>query len=315
VATILYNQALHFTFPFLSAANLQHGGGVFLPKSAVIDAGFTIGANAEFDPRYLSMFLTSVEKTATHLTLQFTADWNASYPGSPTDEFIFEDWMFEFIIALTDEELAPQYTYAKHILDGEDPEFGLAYVVPGSFSDLSSVPNGVYSVDIELEPAVITVQNYAVSKIIVANQARGCPTDCEIDPSSSSSLSSESSTSADDRILLTELVDDITLAAGYNISLDTSSEGVLTIRAIPGDGWGEQCEDLLIDESGVYPDDGSQGCQRCGDLLYSINGAGIGSSYLTIRGLNGIAVTSSSAENKLIVELTNKIPGLCLASS
>lgn len=298
-----YNVNEHRIYPFTPGSDLSLSGGFSLTNRHLLDCGFTIGINSQYNTGFKPVVtgpphtihtikLSSVTRTtATTIDFVFVAD----SPSTPS---------FTFTRDAADARGAISYT------DGGTPDIGVAFLVTGDLSALfaSGGPNELpigsvlaLVVPPEVEPAlVVSLAGHAVTEINVGNLPRIRAEDC---PSCGSPplISSE-----EIKVVALDLDGGIVLKQGYNVSIKVDVDtNTILISAIVGAGLGVTCEEIERfpgEASALPPGELLSGGPKCSGLIYTINGvAPSASGEFTIRGSNGISTTQNQAGFELIV--------------
>lgn len=298
-----YNMNERRIYPFTPSSDLSLSGGFRLTNRHLLDCGFTMGINSQYNTGFKPVVtgpphpihtikLSSVTRTtATTIDFVFVAD----SPGAPS---------FTFTRDVADARGAISYT------DGGTPDIGVAFLVTGGLSALfetggpDELPIATVLTPItppEVEPAlVVSLAGHAVNEINVGNLPRIRAEDCPSCGSPPPILSEEI------KVVALDLDGGITLKQGHNISIkvDADTNSIL-ISAIIGAGLGVTCEEIerypgeILD---IPPGALLSGGPRCNGLIYTINGvAPSASGEFTIRGSNGISTTQNQAGFELIV--------------
>ena len=296
-----YNEGMHVAYPFVDSDPFMFGAGVVtLPQGAIADAGFLFGIDAEFDHDSHRVWLESIERNGTTITLTFNTD---------APELSSED--MEINVDTSD---AVGTTHDFTLSAALDKVHG--YLVVGDLDALTAqLVNGVnYSTDTikapRIEPANLqSLRDSYLQSLTVYTDNRHIVTS----PTGCGPAESSSPAESDDSILIgTILSGDVVFVEGYNATILVSERASsITIGAGLGYGAGRQCEEIPY-EFGDLSSPGSllTGGDRCADLLYTINGIRPDSSgRFVIEGSYGIVVTPYPDMNKIIIsfELTRRI--------
>lgn len=286
-----YNVNDFTSYPLVHSDDFSIGVSAELPRRGLVDAGFTLGLDSEFDAQQHNVKLYAVFVSPYKLLFDFRSD----APG-----LIGYRWLFNvpvgtafgvsFFVEITD------------VLTGDPaPDRGVGFLAVGDLEELLALSAGWHNLvdPPRVEPALLhsMVNTYARS-VNLANDRRKCAAECE---SSSSSSSSESASADDAFVAALGMVGDIQFREGFNASVTMFPDvNTIEIGAAPGIGDGEPCYNLLVDEKGLRQD--IDECVKCGDLIRSINGISSPTGRLTLSGGAGATVLPDPANHKIVVK-------------
>lgn len=329
-----FNDNINRTFPFqwaTAGVNTPESGSVTmlqLPDEFIADCGFIMGPESGFEEGTHSVFLYKITRvSAMEVTYEFRSDAPnlAEAPLIFTRNLTDEIYTSEFV-----ESVLPGFIPFSLSLSGSEepppPEafcgepYWTGYLVTGPMSAVSArlgVGQSIIrasSAESLVEPALI--QNLNDSQLVslsIANADRTRavrPADCPPNhwpfPTGIIYVNREC------------LQGNLRFRSGYNMSVSQSNlTNTLQFSAIVNAGLGEPCEEvkLFAEET---PPDGSpnnllEGDFYCNEVLRSINGLQ-GPNLVFFAG-NGVAITSDSANNKVVVDINLQDLSLCAYST
>jgi hypothetical protein len=284
-------------YPLEQGADLSLTSGGLLPQRGLVDAGFVMGVESEFDitdPLH-DVYLDRVVRGVTSLTFVFKSD----APG-------FAGYEFQFPVALDEEIGATFHVDAVLVATGE-PDFckGTAFLVVGALDDMAELTVDTHTLIAapKAEPALTQSLVGALAKTInAANALRPCPPNCcDPTPSSSSSSSSSQAPVPDDLAVpdVEAAVGDVQLKPGYNATVKViETFNAIEIGAGVGSGAGEPCDDIRVTENGLLVD---ENCQGCRGFIYSINGQGRDQTHLLLAAGPGIDILPDPEDSSGLV--------------
>jgi len=285
------NQNERIAYPLIqgdSQALLPSGD---LPKECLVDAGFMLGLDSQFDPLLHNVTLRSIEVTATEVMLRFVSDatgltgysWIFSFsPAAPFGCSVYSD--------MTPDVGGPA-----------SPDKGWGYATVGHLDRIAARGIGLYTLITppRVEPALLQslVKTFARS-VAVGNTKRLCPDEC---CGSSSSLPS-----ADGYIFASGLIGDLRFREGFNMRLSVNlPRNLIEFRAVAGGGSGKTCEDVIVDgpgPEGFKKDDGSL-CGTCAKFVRSVNGLSSPSGHLQLIGAAATTVIPDKNNHLVTVKM------------
>jgi hypothetical protein len=271
------------------------------PFDALVDAGFMVGPAVDYDPTTNNVYLFQITVSGASVIFDFRSD---------ATELMGYRWFFT----------APAGTAYGCTISAnvelalvENEIMGYGFITIGHLDRLIALGDGTYTMSPvwNVEPALVqSLRGSRVERIILANDARPCPVQCNPASSSSSSSSSSSASSEQETYLVAggELTGDVKFKGGFNcdISLLVSSNAV-EIGANRDSGDGKTCYDWIIDQSGMHkdPDSGVPYCEACAAFISTINGRNFNATGGKVR-LNvpaGALVTPDKENHRITIRL------------
>lgn len=312
-----YNDNEYRAYPFVFKK--EYSSVTKLPTAAIVDCGFIMGIDSEYDPATHFAYLKSITRTGD--SFEFLFDTNAPraevFPLKFTAAIATPEWQTIFGESAPDTEnnfCAEEPAWEGFIVIGRLDD--LIELLPTAGSLSFYAPEAISPTtmpDYTVEPARIQslVMGY-VRAICVGNYERPRVPTCE-------ELESSSSSPAPERQILvnaTCIRNNVKLKAGYNCAItQNTGTNTLTVAPFRGDRSGtddpenEICQygsELPLYE-GHVPPEGSvflSGGPACKDLITSING--VGGSNITIAAGPGIQIVSDE-DNSIKIDVTPNI--------
>jgi hypothetical protein len=290
-----YNLNSKISYPFVptSTDTFQCTDGSLLPKSLVVDCGFTVGLPLSYDPEVGAVYLHSVQRTGDTLVFVFRVR-----PNDGTErEFTFvRDKDAEF--GLTDYvEATGGASYGIGFLATGSIRSYYDQLSSGEVKQLMSYSGTLVSYEATAEPAtVVSLKNHYVSSISVGNMLRLADTPCAgcgVAPVVDNTTVKLQTDAAG-------MAGRIRFRSGYNLSVTVNQrDNVVSLTAAVGQGLGEACNNDPLRYVGDIPDTGA----RCRDYIYTINGitpnvagafqlTGGGAFFVTPMGAGYVVVNS-----------------------
>lgn len=278
--TQFYDDNRNRRYPFVSTEEIESSvaDDEQIPDSALLDCGFTFYAYSGFEADQHSVWLDSVSRTSSTVTLIFKT--NAPGLTGLNLDFVFERNAGESQILFTD----AVGTGANPVAGGcTNQMLWMGYAVLGDSEDLVSWIGGssraTDRVQHTVEPALSQNLDKAyVRSVNLANRRRVRTTDVP----------------GEERPILINaqcLQGPARFIAGRNcrIDYDVARNG-LVISADLGAGDGEVCSELPVHDDEVPPDDGDllSGGPACTEVVKTVNG--VGGPRLILRGTDNILV-------------------------
>lgn len=292
----LYNSNDQISFPFIHGDPLGLLPPATLPRQGIVDAGFVMGIDSEFDIETDSVYLHSFYVNLGSVFFDFRS--NAT--GFSSHRFLFDFPAGSTAFGTT------CYADATLITGGpEEPNLGRAFLTVGDLTDILSLGDTLWTLTglLRIEPGLIQTEvGSFISSVAVGNKARCCPEACGV-PSSSSS--SEAACDPDRIFLQAQgLMGDILFREGNNIGiqLDEANNAIL-FDALLGLGEGETCEDVIIDGDGDGGFHRGESCLTCGEVIRSVNGRVIPGGKLVLSGWPGVQITPDSDNHLIYITL------------
>lgn len=305
-----YNDNEYRAYPFI--ARLAYSGLTPCPNSTIVDCGFIMGLDSEYDPEEHVVYLYRV----TRLSDTFEFEFRTTAPGAVAYPLIFEravttpEWASEFVESGVNTETAVCLTepaWEGYLVTGVMVE--LLNLLPGDGSVQFFAPTISIGADHEVEPARIQslVRAY-VRSINVGNYARIYAADCDSAPSSPGDIGDAPAERAIS-VNATCLTGAVQFKAGFNCIIQQAAyNNTLTVIArkyanTANDPDSELCQygselPLYVGEA---PVDGSQflsGGAACEELIASING--ITGKHVNIVAGVGVTITLAAADTLVI---------------
>lgn len=309
--TSFYNDNENRAYPFVK-------GTAFVPNSAVVSCGFMLGPNTGFEHGVHQVVMTQVRLIENYLMFRFVCD----APGLVGQNILFRrhiddapylssyaDPYDDFLAISASESFSEQAYSVSPSCDIEDDFTG--YLTTGDLTNLVSYlqANGDAATgDAIVEHGLLIDLSQAYGRSIrIANGDRtryekptGCKPQCwDVEPQPLY-VNPDCFTGA------------IRFVEGYNVTIRQNDyDNSLTFDGLVGGGDGEPCEQVPVYESEVPPADSVflEGGPGCGDVLRSINGKG--GRILTIKGGEGVTVTSIPAQSRVLIDVNTKGMAVC----
>jgi hypothetical protein len=328
-----YNDNEYRAYPFVDKPTVFESLSSPVPTAAIVDAGFIMHLDAEYDDDADIIYLEKV--TVENNTLFF---WFASTAPKCEDKKIYFRRDYEIsagVISAVDPEWTTEHTESEAIDNGDneatrcDPDpVWVGFLVTGKIEKLVEdviAAGGVIVFNADeylIEPARIQNLNKAYLRSVrVGNYARTTVPVCD----------AENITVAPE-IIFDErcLTGDIKFKEGYNAKItQTTRDNTLSFTAAKGAGAAE--DDELCENYGeipLYPDEGDDrpfiygdadtdgkqskflsGGWSCKDLIFTING--IGGSNVNIIGGENVQIGYDDDSNAITVTLSKNAQGRC----
>lgn len=298
-----FNDNEYRAYPFIYRARGQ--SELTAPESGIVDAGFILGLDAEFDASEHSVWLAAVTVTAEQITFRFETD----APGAAGIPLTFTgprtaEWTT--LYAATGP--APHVCAEEPIWEG----FIVTGVLPTSFP--APLATTYSSDDYVIEPGLL--QNLAKSylrSISVGNYERTTIPPCETPQATNS------------RKVVTNarcLKGDIIFKEGYQCIITQNTRArAIDITASTTAAVVDPPEELCTYNGelplfpGEQPQPGSKflgGGPACSELIFTVNGAG--GKNLLLFGGGGIQINTDSDANAIIVKLDTNAQNACAAA-
>lgn len=298
-----FNDNEYRAYPFIYRARGQ--SELTAPEAGIVDAGFILGLDAEFDPSVNSIWLAAITATTENLEFRFETD----APGAAGVPLTFTgprtaEWTT--LYAATGP--APHVCAEEPIWEG--------FIVTGALPDVFAAPMAATYTpeDYVIEPGLL--QNLAKSylrSISVGNYERTVVPACDAPQEGTA------------RKVVTNarcLKGDIIFKEGYQciITQNTRAKSI-TITASTTAAGIEPPEELCTYNGelplfpGEQPQPGSKflgGGPACSELIFTVNGAG--GKNLLLFGGGGVQINTDSAANAIIVKLDTNTQNACSAA-
>jgi hypothetical protein len=295
-----YNDNEYRQYPFVAKDTYAHAE---LPTNLIVDCGFIMGLDSEFDSAVDTVYLYCVRILADRYEFEFrtTATGAASHPLIFTRPRGAESWINESVESAS----ATGTTFC-----GSEPIWE-GFMVSGHLAEDSSVATATLTFDQErvVEPALVQslVKSYLRS-VNVANYGRTVLDGCATDP-----------VTITEREIIVQaecLQGDIALAAGFNCEISqTDVSRTITVAPLLGANANTPVAEELCSHygelplfDGEVPPTGSKflsGGPACDELITSING--IGGPNVNINGGEGITITSNPAANRVRLIVSDNV--------
>jgi hypothetical protein len=290
-----YNDNEYRAYPFV-----QNDTAVGLPAATIVDAGFIMGLDCDFETETNTVWLHSVTRGGGVVSFTFKTD---AHPA-----------LLTFAVPETAEEWSTVYaeSAAESKNCAEEPVWS-GFIVVGLLADVSAA--NFAATDFVVEPG--RLQNLAKSylrSISVGNYSRVTVPPC-------SDENADEIIDLDSRTIITNatcLKNHIRFEEGYNCRI-TQIDRTSTIDFAAERGAGKKEDSELCENSGEVPlteneskPDGSQfysGGPACKDLLFTVNGVG-GRNVNFIGGKN-IAISTGDDGTSVKITLNQNIQGGC----
>jgi hypothetical protein len=277
----------------VSATSVQ-----LIPKGTIVDAGFIVGQDFQFDYQSQHVYLRRVARDGNEILFQFRGN-----TGNLAEVEI------TFCRKITDEKYTTDFQLAEELpgasLDALCPSFiGFeGFLVTGDLEPLAAIlgdgeefTSGASSVIVE-RALVQNLANSFVRSVTVVNLDRThatAPTGCPPVPVGPGGPF----------VVESCLTGDIRFSEGYNNSIDLNpADNTITINAVVGAGEGEPCEEVPV-FPGETPPAGSSllsGGPTCNEVIRSING--VGGRFFTIEGGRGVVLEPDQDAFKITVNV------------
>lgn len=306
-----YNDNEYRAYPFIAKRPIiavdacgvpdsaPNAAAIALPNSAIVDAGFIMGLDSEFDEQQHYVYLAKIARTAGQISFEF----RTNAPGADSQPILFtrgdsdSEWLAEYAESTPG---APDCA-VEPAWDG--------FLVTGPLSDLLEIipsPGEIVLTpqDYIIEPGRIQslIKSY-VRTINIGNYARilAKNPDC----------AEESADEPERQIVVNArcMAGDLKLKEGYNCLIQQINRSN-TLRVgvgattVPPDA--ELC--LYGSElplfAGESPPDGSKflsGGPACDEVISTING--IGGPNVQLAGGTGVKIVTTQNENKILIQL------------
>ena len=311
-----YNDNEYRAYPFVVPTD----PAVVLPDAAIVDAGFIVGLDAEYDDVAHKIYLRQVTTSNGQIRLFFSTtaprcnvdlQFSRDYSRNAVDELVFAqpEWTTEHV-----ESAAP-----SGVPCAQEPLWS-GFIVTGKLDALveqAETAGGVITFSpadsYTIEPARVQNLNKAfLRSVSVGNYARVVSPPCTEDGSA---------TSLPDRNIILNaqcLRGAIKFKEGYNTKItQTQRSNTLTFTAVKGTGAPED-EELCANNgevplyAGEAPPDNSlflSGGPACKDLMFTING--LGGRNVNIIGGKNIQIGYSENDSAITVKLADNAQGRC----
>ena len=261
----------------------------YVPDDFILDCGFWLGSSENYDPSEDLLYLDTLARAGTTLTIVFTSSSGAS---------------FTFTRDAAGTDMATEYVDAD-----TGASAGIGFLVTGDLSIIDSVTDGatvqvyrrltigsVLESDATVEPALVQAEsNSTVLSVNVGNltavadrPCNGCGDAAEIDTDT-----------VHMQVDGTGLTGDVTFEGGYNavVGIDAVSN-VLVLQAAYGAGKGVLCGD----PPSRYLEDDTTAGERCNELLYTVNGISpTNNGAFRLQGAVGMSVSPDVDNHKISI--------------
>jgi len=299
-----------------------------LIDAAIADCGFIMGPESEFDESVDSIYLETIERSATDVfKFRFKAT-TAVLADSPIDFYRTlgdADYTTSFV-----ESDAPSYVPPGSASDSDSSSgsytpggecgepFWSGYLVTGLLQEIADIlPQGqaiIRSGDHALVEKAL-IQNLDQSQVVSVNLANGDRTRAKT-PDGCSDLVWPFTTGL---IYPVEecLQGDIKFEPGYNIAIiQDVSTNTLQFFPLVGAGKGEPCTELPVFVGEVPPtgstNDLLAGDHYCNEIFRTVNG--IGGPNLEFYAGSGVSIVPDSTNNKVVVDINLSDLAQCVSS-
>lgn len=309
-----YNDNEYRAYPFVFKSEYS---GVKIPNNGIVDCGFILGLDSEYDPSVHSVYLAEITRANNMINFVFKTDapGAADFPITFTVPETADEWQTIF---------SESASNTANNFCAEEPAWE-GFIVTGTFDEefLAAIPVNVYypemitiedTPDYVVEPARIQslVRAY-VRAINVANYARPRIPSC--DELASSSSSGENPPAREIIVNGTCAKGKIKLLAGYNCAIKQDDvANTITVQTFKRDRGNDDPTAEICQygsELPLYPEQvppaGSQflsGGPSCADLITSING--VSGVNVTIAAEAGIQIVVTE-ENSIKIDVTPNI--------
>lgn len=290
-----YNTNDQISFPFIHGDPLGLAPAATLPRQGIVDAGFVMGIDSEFDVETDTVYLHSFYVSLGSVFF----DFRSTASGFGSHRFLFNFPVGSTAFGTT------CYADATLITGGpEEPSVGRAFLTVGDLTGVLTLGDTLWTLTglLRVEPGLIQTEvGSFISSVSAGNKARCCPAACGVPSSSSSEIACDP-----DGIFLQAqgLTGDILFREGNNIGiqLDETTNAIL-FDALIGLGEGETCEDVIIDGDGEDGFRRGETCLTCGEAIRSVNGRVIPGGKLVLSGWPGVEITPDPDNNLVYVTL------------
>ena len=339
-----YNDNEYRVYPFVDQPAVLTAPPVNLPHSAIVDAGFIMGLDCEFDDAINTVYLSRVQNTAGVLRFTFAIGNATGAQVGKTIVFIrtptSAEWLMQRATSAvdTDETCASEPVWEGFLVTGELTE--LVDLLGQHTNDISFTPftaDGKTIFPYQIEPARIQNLNKAyLRSISVGNFGRTTVPTCDGVNAAGTPNSDPTKVEVSKRCMTGPLL----FKEGYNCRISQNTRtNTLTITGeknagAPADealclGAGEVPfkPDEPKDEDGKFigppiysytKPDGSlaeknskflSGGWACSDLIFTING--VGGPNVNLIGGRYIQISGDAGTNTLTVKLDPNAQGKC----
>lgn len=277
-------------YPLKIFADLTFTPSGALPLKGLVDAGFMMGIDAEFDDELHGVFLASVtlNNGLQELTFEFTSD----APGMAGYH-----WLFVFPYTASS-GCSAQVDATSIGPEVADEHVGWGFLTVGRIDEILALADGLHTLANPPQVEEGLVQNLNktyVRSLNLANDARRCPPQCCEAPV----VPTENTFAVAGG---TGLIGDLRFIPGFNSTIAVDESGnAIEFGAIKGGGEGEPCKDIVIDEDGLRydPDESDEPvCEACDQYIRSLNGrhANETGGRLRISGGDQVEITTAPAK-------------------
>ena len=273
------------------------------PFDALVDAGFMVGPSVAYEPGTHNIYLFQITVSGLSVIFDFRSD---------ATELVGYRWLFT---APPNTAYGCTISANAELVSVEDELMGYGFITIGQLDRLIALGDGTYTLSPvwNVEPALVqSLRGSRVERLILANDARTCPAQCNaLLPSSLSSSSSSSSAAPVQETYLVAggvMTGAVKFKGGFNcdISLLTDSNAV-EIGANRDSGEGKTCYDWIIDQDGMHkdPESGVPYCEACAEFISTINGRNFNATGGRVRLSvpSGTLVTPDPGNYRITIKL------------
>lgn len=313
-----YNEAANTHFPFLGgddAISELPGTLSDLPTSAVVDCGFIMGLDAEFEEGVHRVWLDSVRREGSFIWFEFASD----APGIVGKNLVFcrkvdDDWYATNYVTYgetpeDESEEAPnssessegQIIFGRPTLPCASSLLWFGYLVTGDLSDVIGDSEELTGDPLYVESALI--RNTAQSMLRSVRLANADRTRANTDDQCKSYCWNYEIGNVFDREECLRGV--VRFKAGYNCLIEQNNlNNSITISGLVGAGEGEPCDELLLFEEETPHAGGSllTGGPGCNETVRTFNGIG-GSQFNIVPG-SGVTVSPDPENHRIFIDVS-----------
>lgn len=279
-----------------------------LPHSAIVDFGAIMEIDANYDEAAgHSVYLHRITRAGDTFYFYFRTTAQAA----ANSQIIFTRQLTDAEFLITWDDAINIEAEPVEQLDCQSLSKWSGFLVTGDLTQLADIVDDgdtvIYIPELwQIEPARIqSLRDTYLRAINLANNPRSVVTPIDQCVSSDSSSSSSDDTAGDAIIQALCVAGNIKWKPGYNCTIRQDIlENAIVIGAGVGNGEGEPCEEIPLDDTETPPIDSNylSGGPDCADLIRAING--VQGPNVTILGGPGFTVQQSTDDdNTLIVDM------------